>query len=218
MLFRRPKFDILCVSLLLACLLPAAAEGTRYRLVSDSCEIVALLKPAGLGARFSHEHVIHATSVAGELRFDPNDLSDASVEVGIASSELTPDDPELRGKYGLDGELSEGDRETIAENLKGESQLDAGSFPEIRFSADTFEKGDDGWQITGEITIRGVAKSVEVPATIEVSDGILRGECSFSLTQSDFGFSPYSALLGAIKNADKVEVRVRLFAVASEAP
>ena len=54
------------------------------------------------------------------------------------------------------------------------------------------------------LTIHGVTQSVTFPVQGEVQAGLLHGRGSFRLLQSRFGYKPYSAFLGTIKNQDEV--------------
>ncbi len=193
---------------LLLLLAPAAAD--TYTLVPDSCEVVALLKPAGIAARLAHEHVIHAQSLQGSFTLT-DDPAGCAVAITVAATELEPDEGAMREKYGLEDDVSDDDRDEIRENMHGEDQLATEDFPEISFRSKSFTKTDEGWDITGTFTLRGVEKELTVSARIDAGSGALRCETSFTLLQSDFGYSPYSAMFGAIRNADEVEVRVKLF-------
>ena len=64
--------------------------------------------------------------------------------------------------------------------------------------------GEGRLRVTGELEIAGTARPVEVELAIE--GGRLTGEAT--IAQSEWGIKPYSALLGALKVADRVRVTV----------
>jgi polyisoprenoid-binding protein YceI len=63
------------------------------------------------------------------------------------------------------------------------------------------------------LTIRGVIKTVRFPANVVMDGQTLRATASLEFAQSAFGYRPYSALLGAIKNQDAVVLHIALVGV-----
>ena len=57
-----------------------------------------------------------------------------------------------------------------------------------------------------------MTKEVTFPATVVLEGGALRGRATVRLLQSSFGYRPYSALLGAIRNKDEISLDVDLVA------
>lgn len=60
------------------------------------------------------------------------------------------------------------------------------SFKSTKIAADT-AKGADNYTITGDLTLRGVTKSVSFPATIKISDADAAVNADFSINRKDFG-------------------------------
>src|SRR3989442_5986753 len=103
-------------------------------------------------------------------------------------------------------------------SMKAESQLHVAKFPMIRFSSTTITaETQDRFLVTGQLTIRGVTKAVQFPAKVVMTGKAFRGTATLELAQSAFGYKPYSALLGAIKNKDGVTLHIDLVAVPEEA-
>jgi polyisoprenoid-binding protein YceI len=75
---------------------------------------------------------------------------------------------------------------------------------DIRFTSSSVEPSGDGLTISGDLELGGKTK----PITFDVteSDGTITGSASFK--QSDWGIKPYSALFGALKVNDEVNVVV----------
>ena len=57
-----------------------------------------------------------------------------------------------------------------------------------------------------------MTREVSFPATVVLEAGTLRGQATLTFLQSSFGYQPYSALLGAIRNKDEVSLHVDLVA------
>lgn len=81
----------------------------------------------------------------GSLKFDPENLggSSASFTVKVASVNT---DNEKRDK-----------------DLISNSFFDADKYPEMKFVSTSFSKTDDGYVVKGDLTVKDVTKSVEVP-------------------------------------------------------
>ena len=98
-------------------------------------------------------------------------------------------------------------------------QIHAERFPQIEATLTGLERrgGETarvglGWNAKVKVTIHG--KSVEklVPARWEESGGELVGEALGEFRFTEFGIEPYSAMLGAVKNADAFHIYVKLVA------
>jgi polyisoprenoid-binding protein YceI len=110
---------------------------------------------------------------------------------------------------GYDTELSDSQRETVKKNLLAADQLDGSSHPTITYRSRSCSGTTGAVTVTGDLTIRG--KSQPVTTTLQVSlDGGFSATGSFKANQSDFGFQPYTAMLGALKNKDQMKFTVRL--------
>ena len=84
----------------------------------------------------------------------------------------------------------------------------------ITFTSTTIiAEAPDRYLVTGRLTIRGVTRAVQFPASVGMEGKIFRATATLTFMQSAFGYKPYSALLGAIKNKDAVMLHIHLVAV-----
>ena len=81
----------------------------------------------------------------GQVRYNPEDLSDSGVEVKIDATSIDTD------------------HEQRDEHLRSADFLDAENHPQLVFKSTKVEKGDDGFVLTGDLTMRGVTKEVSFP-------------------------------------------------------
>lgn len=102
-------------------------------------------------------------------------------------------------------------------HLKSPDFFNAGQFPTITFKSKEFKKLEGGnWQVTGDLTLHGVTKSITVKFTTtgEKPDnrGTKRagGETTFMLKRSDFGMNFMIPAVG-----DEVTLTVSIEATAS---
>ncbi|HLY48684.1 MAG TPA: YceI family protein [Solirubrobacteraceae bacterium] len=147
-----------------------------------------------------------AASKAGhDLEMVVTDWS-ATLELGEASSlTLTANSSSLRVRAGRGGvkSLDEGDKDNIRQTIDDEVLKRT----RIEFHSSQVEGTADGdhLRVYGELELMGETRPMEFD--LEASDGNhLTGRAT--VKQTDFGMKPYSALFGALKVADEVEITV----------
>ena len=180
----------------------------------QSALVVQVFKD-GVAAMLAHDHVVQARALSGTIAYDPQRPDASSIEVKVEVGSLQADEPATRRKFGLEGEPSAKDRADIEATMKSEGQLAVARFPAITFASTSIAKQPDGrFLVTGRLTIRGVAQEVKFPAQIALDGGLLRGRAQLTFKQSSFGYQPYRAVLGTIKNKDDVILHIDLGAKA----
>jgi polyisoprenoid-binding protein YceI len=195
------------IFLRLACFPVCAQANTRwvYTIDPTQSELVVQLFKAGVGAALAHDHVIRATEYTGEIQGDPSAPPTAEIAVEMRAASLTADEPALRQKYGLTSSLSEQERREIQAAMEAPDQLFISRYPTLRFRSTRVEQQTKGaYLVSGELTIRGVTHVITFPAQVQQREGVLHSWGSFRFKQSLFGYAPYSAFLGAVKNQDEV--------------
>lgn len=181
---------------------------------AQSSLVLQLFKD-GVAARLGHDHVVHASMFSGTVAHDPRNPEATSIQVAVDVGSLIADDPGTRRKFGLAGEPSASDRAEIDKAMKADGQLAAARFPSMTFTSTAIATQPDGrFLVTGRLTIRGVTNELTFPAQMSVEGAQLRGRAQLKFKQSSFGYPPYSALLGAIKNKDEVILHIDLVAKA----
>lgn len=156
--------------------------------------------------RVDHAGLSHAVGTfsgsTGELRFDPDDLSSASVDVTVTLASLEIGDAAWRTK------------------VLGRSFLDADDQPVARFVSTRVEPGDAGKaRVFGQLTLRGVTREVSLdvqfnalkrhPLTLRRTAGF---SATGSLSRSDFGMDAWRSMVG-----DTVELIIEVEAVRARA-
>lgn len=149
----------------------------------------------GAAAKAGHNLVIEVTSweatlVAGE---DP----------AQTTIELTADGGSLRVRDGSGGAkaLSDDDKEDIQKTI----DKDVLKKKSVEFRSTAVTAGDDGSELNvgGDLTLLGNTSPIDFTLAVD-GDGKLTG--SATVTQSNHKIKPYSALFGALKVVDEVEV------------
>jgi polyisoprenoid-binding protein YceI len=166
--------------------------------------------PSALGNGFAHDHVVRATTWAGTLQFRVGDASDCFVDIDVETAGLNNDEPNMRAEVGLEGTLTESDRQTVRGHMLGEDQLAAESFATISFTSTACRGDVDGngtLAVDGDLTIRDVTRPVTWTVTYRVgNDGRLFAQGNLTVAQTEFGITPYSAFFGAVRVADDVDL------------
>lgn len=109
----------------------------------------------------------------------------------------------LRGEGGIKG-LSGPEMAVVKSNAL--KSLDAGRHPDIRFSADTIGRTDDGYRLIGTLQIRGKSREHVIEVRTEDLGDAWRMSAESSVRQTDYGIKPYALLMGSVQVADDVSV------------
>lgn len=190
---------------------PVAAPVT-YKLdpAKSWLYVVVYNDPAGMAARFGHDHGVRATQFDGKVTWDVADASKCAVEISFPVTALQPDPPGLRERAGLspDGAVGDGSLKTIRDNFLGKGQLDSSSFPSISYKSTRCEGTTGSVKVTGDLSIHGVSKSVTMTLNVRADPSSFSASGSTTLLQSNFGFKAFSNLGGALRNKDEIKLVV----------
>jgi polyisoprenoid-binding protein YceI len=180
----------------------------HYTLSAKNCLFAVVVRkdPGTVLSGAAHDHAIHATAFEGSITWDSDKPGDGKIEIKVPVSGLRADDPKVRKRVSLsDDAASDKDRREIEKHMKDEDQLDAAKFSEIRFESTSCSTGQgDSVKVKGELTVHGTKKAVDVDMKYHADKGVLRARGEFTAKHEDFGMKPYSAALGAVKNADEL--------------
>ena len=142
---------------------------------------------------------------AGTIVFDPEHLEASSVTLGIQAASI---------------DTSVADRDA---HLRSDDFFAVESHPEITFTSDrVVSTGTDTFTVSGTLTIRGIARRVELPVTYL---GVAKDpwgnekvafEASIRLNRKDFGLTWNAALeTGGLLVGDDVDVQLNVQATRS---
>lgn len=189
-----------------------------YELDPAKSELLAFTQPSGLFKGASHAHVLEARQVTGKLVYDAEKVGTSRVTVSFPVDALVNDDPAMRKREGMTSMLSEADRKSVAGSLRGEGQLNQKLWPQISFDSTAVTSiGEGKLEVTGRFGIRGVKKELKLPVTFSVKDGVFTGEGSVTFTHHDIGMAPFVAVLGTVRNAEEIRLKVKLVGQAKAA-
>ena len=192
---------------------PGVAGSSTLRIDTGETRLTVHVFKEGFGSALAHDHVVEATQVTGTVEYDAARPEASSIVIEARADSLRVDDPGARQRLGVEGELSDGQRADVLKAMRTPDQLDVARYQTIRFaSTRVVPEGDGRLRVTGGLTIRGVTREMTFPATVTVEGGVLRARATLRFLQSSFGYRPYTALLGAIRNKDEVSLDVDVVA------
>ena len=194
----------------------AAARGEAvFRIDRARSAAVVRVYRAGPLARFGHDHVVATRAVRGFVHL-AQERSRADLYVPLARLEVDP--PALRAEAGFEGELRTRDIEATRRNML-DRVLEAERFPWAYLRLRPIALAAGRARLAADLTLHGQTQRLEIEARLtHRADGTLEISGAFPLAQTDFGIAPFSALGGALRVADRVDVAFRLYAVPVSGP
>ena len=167
------------------------------------------IDPAHTSAQFAVRHLVISTvrgqlgKVTGAITLDDTDLTKSSVDATIDTQ-------------GIDTREAKRD-----ENLRGPDFLDVAKYPTITFKSKQVEKvSDDTYKVSGDLTIRGVTKEVELDVqyagvvTNPWGQQVVGFSASTELDREDFGMTWNAALeTGGVLVGRKLKIEIEAEAV-----
>jgi polyisoprenoid-binding protein YceI len=168
------------------------ASGT-HSIEPENGKLIVKVYKEGMAAKMGHDLTFEASDWSGKITVDENDPSASAVQVTIDASSL-----EIIDAKGGAKPLSDKDRSDIAKNIT----------KTLGNSAITFEStGVSGTaprvSLKGNLTISGTTKPVNLDLVIG-DDGSVSGNTT--IVQTQFAIKPFSAMMGALKVKDSVDV------------
>jgi hypothetical protein len=166
-------------------------EGTR-NLGPDNARLTVHTKRTGKVAKAGHDLTIEVTSWEGAL--DLGEQPSVSLDVDSTAMKV------LEGHGGIQS-LDDGDKDNISQTIDDEVLLKR----KITFRSTDVQADGGHLHVTGDLTLMTNTR----PLTFDLElgdDGKLSG--SAVVKQTEWGMKPYTALFGALKVADEVEIRI----------
>lgn len=193
----------------------ARRGGKTYVIDGAGSQLLIYAYRGGTAATLGHNHVLRAAQIDGYVHVPASNVaSGARFDLRVPLAQLVIDEPPLRAATGdaFAGERSASDIAGTRHNLLGPTGLDAARYPDVRVRA-TKVSGDWPALVADiEISLHGVSRSMSVPLMVHRDGDRMRITGALALRQSDFGITPYSALLGLLAVQDAVTISVDVLA------
>jgi polyisoprenoid-binding protein YceI len=164
-------------------------EPGTHRFGPSNATLSVQTRRGGAAAKAGHDLLLHVTAWEGTLT-----IADGGAPV---AAELTADATSLRVQKGTGGmkALDDEDKANIHQTIDDEVL----ERRDIAYRSTAV----DGSRVEGELTLGDRTRPLALELAVG-EDGSVRG--SATITQSDWGVKPYSALFGTLKVLDEVEI------------
>lgn len=177
-----------------------------FQLGPGSARLTICTTKAGIGARLAHDLVLEAEDWEATVTLGETP-ADAQVEATIQGASL-----EVVDSSGGVRPVTEEDKQEIHDTLVGPDGLRTEEHPTITFRSDSVRGEPPSLSVTGELAIAGVTQPISLSVSVDEAGEGRNGDVTVTaqatVVQSDYGITPYSAMFGAIRIADAVEVVV----------
>ena len=170
--------------------LAAAAQPAAYK-----------VDPVHSGVSFTIRHFVSEVEgrfkdYAGTIKYDAQHTADSSVQFTVQATSIDTGN-DSRDK-----------------DLRSDSYFSVDKFPTLSFvSTKVTPKGSDAFDVSGNLTIKGVTKTITIPASFLGEMKTKMGEragfrSAFAIKRSDYGVSGGAGIVG-----DDVNITIRVEAV-----
>jgi polyisoprenoid-binding protein YceI len=194
---------------------PADLHGAKlYRLSPEQSMLHILVYRGGAMANLGHNHVISSKRVAGYVWLH-DELSHSGFNLTQSVNDLVVDDPQTRNDEGADFQTTVTDsaRAGTRVNMLKPEQLDGEHFPLLRLHSLTVTGERAQPLVQVRITIKDQSRDMAVPVQLSIDSQALRVRGQFQIKLTEFGITPYSVAMGALKVEDELTIKFELVAI-----
>jgi polyisoprenoid-binding protein YceI len=146
-------------------LAPALALAADFPLTDKNTTVTFI------GSKPNGKHEGGFKAVTGTASVENNDLTTLKISLDIDMNSLYSDTPKL------------------TTHLKSPDFFGVKSNPKSKFATTKVEKSDDGYKITGDLTMLGKTKSISFPAKLAVGADGLSVSSSFTIDRTQWGMT-----------------------------
>ena len=180
-------------------------SGGTYELGPDDGTVVVETGREGAAAVAGHDLTIGVARWSATVTVNARSPSRSTVSASVDPASLR-----VLASSGGVAPLSEGQKADIVRNIR-ESVLHTDRHRTITFKSTAVEGDLRSGRLTGNLTLVGRTRPVTFDVAVKGGRGTTRTvTATTDLTQSDFGITPYAALLGQLRVKDVVRVTVTL--------
>lgn len=170
----------------------STVEGGRYVLEAARSKVRVYSYKAGILAKLAHDLVMEAQDISGEILLEGG-RGELTMDIGADSLKVISDN------------ISADDKLEVAANIR-KKVLKTARYPTITVaSSATFAVGRSQQRVALTLASKRGHESVSVEVTEEEPD-TLRVRARFPIQQTHYGIKPFTAMLGALKIKDEIDL------------
>lgn len=184
-----------------------------FRIVPSRTKLTVKVYRSGALAALGHNHVIISRELDGFV-YLADDMSKARADLFVPVAGFIIDDAAERTAAGPDFATQPGpsDIDGTRANMLGPKLLNAEQWPFLVIHVTPMHVGTDSTQVTLAITVRDHVATVPVDARWRRTGSELTIESDFKVDHATLGLEPFSALGGAMRVADQIDIAVSITA------
>ena len=201
----RRSITIAMILTTFACLSSLAASATApatvtYTLDPGRSKFMAHANPSGLLWFKGHGHHLDAGDFTGTVELTPQTITPASLRLVVKAASL----------HETGAVFTDQQKQIINKELR-EIVLHPDQYPEIVFQSTNATakpaKTGGGYDVTlaGNLTLHGVTRPVEIPATVTLNGDEMRAVGKFSIDRDDYKVKATSAAHGLVRVSGTVK-------------
>ncbi len=188
------------------------AGGKVFTLVPGASSVRIYAFRGGKAAKFGHNHVLSAPEFQGYFYLAPEGTSASRFDLEIRLDQLVFDEPEHRAALGpaFASAISVEDRASTRNNMLGDNNFQAASFPMVRMQA--LQITGDGTKFAAKVAaeLHGQVRELWIPLTVTGLPDKLEVQGAFVMKQSDFGIKTFSLFGGLLAVQDETVIEFKL--------
>jgi polyisoprenoid-binding protein YceI len=200
----RRTITIIFISAVLLCLVTAtfamAPQTVNYTLDASRSKFMAHANRSGLLWFKGKSHHLAASDFSGQVGLTPQSITPASLRLVVKAASL----------HETGAEFTDQQKQIIDKELK-DIVLHPDQYPEIVFQSTNVTakpaKTGGGYDVrlTGDLTLHGTTRRVEIPATVTLNGDELHAVGTFSIDRDDYKVKATSAFHGFVRVDDDVK-------------
>jgi len=184
-----------------------------FRIVPSRTKLTVKVYRSGALAALGHNHVIISRELDGFV-YLADDMSKARADLFVPVTGFIVDDAAERTAAGPDFATQPGpsDIEGTRTNMLGPKLLNSEQWPFLVIHVTPMHVGPDSTQVTLAITVRDHVATIPVDAHWQRTGSELTIESAFKVDHATLDLEPFSALGGAMRVADQIDIAVSITA------
>lgn len=170
----------------------------RYRIDAAKSTFMVHANRTGFAWFKGHSHRIAVRDFDGQAELTPDAVNPASLNMTVRAASLEETDPVFTPQ-----------QKAIINKELNEIVLETEKFPEITFKSTDVKGGLKNGKmeivIGGDLTLHGVTKRIEIPATVTLEGGNLRAVGEFEIDRDIFNVKATSAFHGLVRVKNRLK-------------
>jgi polyisoprenoid-binding protein YceI len=187
---------LICLSAVTSATSPATVT---YNLDPARSKFMANANASGLLWFKGHDHHLAASDFSGRVELTPQTITPASLRLVVKAASL----------HETGADFTDQQKQIINKELH-DIVLHPDQYPEIVFQSTNVTAksatagGGSEVKLTGDLTLHGVTKRIEIPATVTVSGNDLHAVGKFSIDREDYKVKATSAAHGLVRVSNTI--------------